>query len=564
MTHKTLLLFIIFFFTYIFQEVTAQPKLSFKLIIDGYDAPLGVVSAQDGSGRLFILGKNGLISIYQNGSVKERPFLNITGKVSNSGEAGMGGMVFHPDYEHNGYFYVFYNNLDGNITLTRWKVSATDPDSADVNSEVILFSQEKKGGYTNHNGGDLHFGKDGYLYVSTGDGGSPGDSYNNAQNGKSLFGKILRLNVDDIDTPPYYSIPPDNPFINNPDYLPEVFALGLRNPWRWSFDKETGDMWLADVGQDSIEEVNFRTPQEMAGSNYGWHCYEGNHIYSTDGCGNISNSIFPVVQFKHDVPEGGNSIIGGFVYRGSLYPQLAGYYICADFIFPHAWLIRQSGNGSFMVALQSEDVPEYISSIGEDDQGELYATSINGQVYQIQAEAVDHAILNSFSADPYQQTVKLTWETLDEVNVYLFEIEKSDDGLDFTGIGQVNPMNNQSANTYAFEDKPKNSGQIYYRLVMHNTDGTTFYSAIEPVLYKPEDPVFIYPTILSNRNLNIQLNDAFDAMMIFDFAGRKVFEKNLTGITGSLAIQLPSVATGVYLVSFSGKRPLVKKIMIHF
>ncbi len=562
MPKKTALLVATCIFSLIFQQVAGQPKLSFKLIVDSFDAPLGIVSAYDGSGRLFILGKNGTIGIYKNGNVSPRPFLNMTSLVSNSGEAGMGGLVFHPDYTSNGYFFVYYINLQGYITLSRWKVSAADPDSADVNSEVILFSVEKKGGYTNHNGGDLHFGRDGYLYISTGDGGSPGDSYNNAQNGLSYFGKILRLNVTGIETPPYYSVPPGNPFIDNPDFLPEVFALGLRNPWRWSFDRDNGNMWLPDVGQDSIEEVNFRSPTEMAGSNYGWHCYEGNLVYNTDSCGNMANYVFPVVEFRHDDTAGGKSIIGGYVYRGTAYPALQGYYFCADFIFPHAWLLKQDANNNWLVTFQGEDVPTFISSIGEDESGELYVTSINGQIYQVEAEVTAHAILNSFNVNPFQQTVKLTWETLAEINVASFELEFSEDAIHFTHIAFVAPHNNQSGNQYVYEHQPSETGTLYYRLAMHNTDGTTIYSAIVPVFFKPKEQVLVYPTIYTGGDLHILLNDVFDGMIIYDYSGWKIFEKDLMGITGNLTIQIPIAASGMYLVYFSGERPATKRIWL--
>ncbi|MFZ1800554.1 MAG: PQQ-dependent sugar dehydrogenase [Chitinophagaceae bacterium] len=564
MQNRASFFFFIGFLLFISLAVNAQPLLKFNLIIDGYEAPLGVVSAYDGTGRLFIQGKNGIISIYKNGALESRPFLYFESRVLNSGESGFGGLVFHPDFKNNGYLFTYYNALNGNVTISRWKVSSTDPDSVDINSEVVLFSEPKPDGSTNHNGTDMHFGKDGNLYISTGDGGSPGDYYNNAQNGKSFFGKILRINVDNFDTPPYYTIPEDNPFINNPDYLPEVFALGFRNPWRWSFDRETGDMWIADVGQDSIEEVDFGKQENIRGSNFGWHCYEADAPYNLDGCGSMSNFTFPIFQYRHDDPNGGKSIIGGFVYRGELYPQLKGYYICADFIVPHAWLIKPNGSGGWVVSLQDTNIPGNISSIGEDENGELYATSINGQVFKIEADTVLHALLSSFSATTFQSSVLLKWETSAEINVDSFEIEFSDDGLHFSTIASIAPQNNQTGNSYTYEDKPITTGLLYYRLAMKNTDGTIVYSSIVTVVFKPSDQTYVYPTIVTNHVLNVALNDTFDAMDIFDFAGRKIFSKSLTGIIGNMQVTLPNVASGIYFIHFSGERPVDKKIFIAY
>ncbi|MBS1730596.1 MAG: PQQ-dependent sugar dehydrogenase [Bacteroidetes bacterium] len=555
---------VIFLSIFFIQSIglNAQPQLKFNMIVDGYDAPLGIVSAYDGSGRLFIQGKNGIISIFKNGSLESRPFLNFEGKILNSGESGFGGLVFHPDYKNNGYFFTYYNTLNGNVTISRWKVSSTDPDSADVNSEVVLFSEPKPDGYTNHNGSDMHFGKDGNLYISTGDGGSPGDSYNNAQNKKSFFGKILRINVDQFNTPPYYSIPDDNPFVNNPDYLPEVFALGFRNPWRWSFDKETGDMWIADVGQDSIEEVNYGQSQDIRGSNFGWHCYEADAPYNLEGCGNMSNYQFPIFQYRHDDPDGGKSIIGGFVYRGNLYPQLKGYYLCADFIEPHAWLIKPNGTGDWIISLQKEGIPDNISSIGEDENGELYASSINGQVYHIESEDVLHASLLSFTAKTYRKSVILNWSTANEINVDSFELDYSRDAIHFSTIAEVAPNNNQGSNTYTYEDNPKDTGIIYYRLGVRNKDNIILYSPIVPIVFHPTDQTYVYPTIVRNHLINIVLNDSFEALTIFDFSGRKILYKSLKDVTGTLQINLPNVATGIYFLRFDGVNPVSKKIFI--
>jgi glucose/arabinose dehydrogenase len=226
------------------------------------------------------------------------------------------------------------------------------------------------------------FGNDQDLYISMGAGGNNRFS----QMGKIDFGKMLRINVN-VKTPPYYSIPPDNPFINDTSKLPEIWALGLRNAWRWSFDKPNGDMWIADVGQDSIEEVDYRTTaQGLLGSNFGWDCYEGTEFFRKADCNNQNSYVFPIFEYHHDIPNGGECIIGGYVYRGSAYPSLQGYYICADFISANLWKIIPNGSGGWNVYEQLTKVPKKITSFGEDEDGELYAVS-NGTntLYKLQA-----------------------------------------------------------------------------------------------------------------------------------------------------------------------------------
>lgn len=373
--------------------VPAQPPaLKFTSYVSGFSSPLDIKNAGDGSNRLFVVEQSGKIKIIKNGSALSRPFIDLASVISFGGEQGLLSVAFPPLYKQHGFFFVYYTDKSGNVTLARYRVSS-NADSANPNSGVILFSFPKPGGFTNHNGGCLQFDKSGLLYIGLGDGGSGGDPFGNGQNGQVFFGKMLRLDVRS-NTPPYYKIPPNNPFVNDPNVNDEIFALGLRNPWRWSFDRLTGDMYIGDVGQDKREEVDFRLKSQSAGANYGWRCYEGIADYNTSGCLAKDNYIFPVFDYTHNFTSGGYSITGGYVYRGSLYPSLYGYYIFADYITAKAWRMKQNTGGTWDVFRQDNGVPNSVATFGEDESGELYAASLQGTVYKI-SPASEPAASNS-------------------------------------------------------------------------------------------------------------------------------------------------------------------------
>ena len=364
-----------------FAKVNAQPTLGFNKIASGLSSPVDIKNAGDGSKRIFIVEQSGTIRIYKNGTLLKKPFLNISDRVKyRGGEQGLLSIAFHPRYSNNRFFFIYYNNTNGDITLARYKASRTDPDVADPSSGVILFSRPKPGGFGNHNGGTLQFGKDGYLYLSIGDGGSEGDPFGNGQSGQTFYGKMLRLDVN-MSNKPYYAIPPDNPFVNNPDVLDEIYYLGLRNPWKWSFDSKTNDVWIGDVGQDSLEEIDFRKPNG-AGANFGWRCYEATRPYNTNNCKKKGAYVFPIFKYHHDVNNGGECVIGGYVYRGTKYPQLQGYYICADYVKTNAWKIKPNNSGGWNITLQ-QGIPASLVSFGEDEAGELLASTRTGDVYHV-------------------------------------------------------------------------------------------------------------------------------------------------------------------------------------
>lgn len=353
-------------------RVAVAPQISLTSVItSGLSAPMQFVNAGDGSKRIFIVQKAGTVRVYDS----TFNFLSVFGTVSNvstTGERGLLSMAFHPNYSTNGFVYVYYTNTAGNLELARYHVNSTSPNTLDAASKVIVLTIPHPT-YSNHNGGELHFGSDGYLYLSTGDGGGSGDVANNAQNTSVLLGKILRLAVNTSTTAPYYTVPAGNPFSN------EVYAYGLRNPYRWSFDKATQDMWIGDVGQDSWEEINFRAAAVTAGTNYGWRCYEGNAAYNTSGCTG-TNYIFPVHAYVTQNPAA--SITGGVVYRGTAYPSLQGCYLSADFYSGIFYKIVPNGSG-WDVTTQTLS-PTGIVDFGETESGEVYVVSNTGNsVYRV-------------------------------------------------------------------------------------------------------------------------------------------------------------------------------------
>jgi glucose/arabinose dehydrogenase len=357
--------------------VHAGLSIQLEPVVSGLNSPVAITHAGDGTGRLFITLQTGKILIYNGSQLLATPFLEIGSLITTGGERGLLSVAFHPNYVANGFLFVDYTDLNGNTVLARYRVSA-DPNVVDTTTAAILLTISQP--FANHNGGQLQFGPDGYLYVGTGDGGSGGDPLNNAQNLDSLLGKILRIDVD-AGTP--YAIPPDNPFVGTIGAKPEIWARGVRNPWRFSFDRLTGDLFIADVGQDNYEEVDFQWADSAGGENYGWRLMEGNHCYNPDtGCTDDSLSL-PVIEYDHS--SGNCSIAGGYRYRGDLYPDLAGTYFYGDFCSGKIWGASQDGSGNW-IAEELLDTGLSITTFGEDEDGELYVaqySSSNGAIYKI-------------------------------------------------------------------------------------------------------------------------------------------------------------------------------------
>ena len=353
--------------------------LGIQPFADGFQALTFLTHAGDFSGDLYVVEQRGVIwRIFADGSVDRTPFLNIVERVSCCGERGLLGLAFHPDYESNDRFFVNYTDGDGNTVVAEF--GAPDDGYGDPDSERVLFGIEQP--FPNHNGGMLAFGADGYLYIGTGDGGAGGDPLDNGQDPTTLLGKILRIDVDNGDP---YAIPDDNPFAagNGDSARPEIWDWGMRNPWRFSFDRQTGDLWIADVGQDVYEEINAE-PAGDGGRNYGWNTMEGAHCFGASSCDQTGLTL-PVAEYRHAL---GCSVTGGYVYRGSALPQLAGQYVFSDYCSGRIWAVDASvalSTGS-AEPTQYGKVPINPTSFGEDEAGELYLVDGSGQVYRLIVE----------------------------------------------------------------------------------------------------------------------------------------------------------------------------------
>jgi glucose/arabinose dehydrogenase len=345
---------------------------SWRPVTTALNSPVGLTNASDGSGRLFILEQDGVIRIFQNGSLLATPFLDIRDEVLSGGERGLLGLAFHPQYTQNGYFYVNYTNLQGNTVIARFQVSVSDPNRADPASENrLIFVQQP---FPNHNGGEVTFGPDGYLYLGLGDGGSQGDPENHGQSLNTLLGKILRIDVNHGDP---YAIPPDNPFQGKGKA--EIWAFGLRNPWRFSFDRLTGDLYIGDVGQDMWEEIDFLPAGSPGGTNFGWNYMEGLHAYSNRTPPQGLQLTAPVTEYSHAF---GCAVTGGYVYRGKQLPEWQGVYLFGDYCSGNVWGLLRSPDGTWQQKELYQNVGR-ISSFGEDEAGEIYLTDLTGNLFQL-------------------------------------------------------------------------------------------------------------------------------------------------------------------------------------
>ena len=374
-----------------------------------FNSPVEIKNA--GDERLFVVEKSGKIKILnQNGSVNSTPFLDIEDRVStNANERGLLGLAFHPNYPENPFFFVNYTNNSGATTISKFSVSANQDIAND--SETILLEINQP--YANHNGGCINFGPDGNLYIGMGDGGSGGDPQNYSQNTESLLGKMLRINVNSG----AYSIPENNP------YGDEIWSVGLRNPWKFSFDSLNGDLWIADVGQNEFEEINM-VQNNPANINYGWRCYEGNEPYNLSGCPE-EGLTFPVSTYSHySSGDFKCSITGGYVYRGNQISGLNGVYFFADYCSGEIGLLSKNENDEWEMSLAFPNINGSWVSFGEDINGELYIASINGGVYKIIDAAlsnneIDSNTLNYFP-NPFQDYIQINSDR--PINIELYDL----------------------------------------------------------------------------------------------------------------------------------------------
>ena len=349
------------------------PNLVLQQVASGLDRPLDLTSPP-GDGRLFVAEQTGAVRIISNGAVLPVPFLDLSGRVACCGERGLLGIAFHPNYAANGRFYVHYSAPGGDTRVSAFTVSA-DPAVADAASEAIILETAQP--FSNHNGGRIAFGPDGFLYIGLGDGGSGGDPNGHGQDRSELLGSILRIDVDG-GTP--YAIPQDNPYRGSTNFRQELWNYGLRNPWRFSFDRQTGDLYIADVGQNAHEEIDFQPAGSGAGANYGWNIMEGNSCFQTSGC-NRSGLVPPVIDYDHSA--GACSVTGGYVYRGSAIAGLAGTYFYGDYCAGWVRSFRMAaGQATEPTTWPGLDTGGGLTSFGQDAAGELYVIA-SGVVYRI-------------------------------------------------------------------------------------------------------------------------------------------------------------------------------------
>ncbi|MCB0245092.1 MAG: PQQ-dependent sugar dehydrogenase [Anaerolineae bacterium] len=347
-------------------------NLELEMVADGLKQPVLATHAGDGSGQLFIVEKGGTILALGEDDAQPQPFLDITDRVgSSSSEQGLLGLAFDPDFAANGRFFVYYTDRNGDTVISRFQAS-DDRTTGDPGSEVALLTQDQPAG--NHNGGMLAFGPDGYLYAGLGDGGGAGDRYDNGQNLGTILGTIIRLDVSGDQA----VVPVDNPLVSQDSARPEIWAYGLRNPWRFSFDRATGDLWIADVGQNQWEEINFQPAGDPGGENYGWPITEGTHCYGSDTC-DTAGLTMPVAEYEHGP---GCSVSGGYVYRGAQQPAMQGIYFYGDYCSGQIWGLAAGADGQWQDA-QLLDSDAQISAFGETESGELLVVDYGGTIYRL-------------------------------------------------------------------------------------------------------------------------------------------------------------------------------------
>jgi len=372
------------------QGIATVPGTAFatELVADGFKMPVHLAAPPHDVSRLFVVEQDGAIKLIKSGKTLARPFLDIRERVRSGGERGLLSIAFHPDYASNRRFFVYYTEATGDLVIAAFVSTATDPDVADPGSQQrLLVIPHRK--YGNHNGGQLAFGPDRYLYIGTGDGGSAGDPDNNSQNRTSLLGKLLRIDVDHPKGGKPYGIPSSNPFVKDGNAAPEVWAYGLRNPWRFSFDRATGDLYIADVGQNAWEEVDVQRASSPGGENFGWRYMEGAHCYDPpEGCPTRGLTM-PVFEYPQTL--GGSSITGGFVYRGCRMPDLRGTYFFSDYVKGFSGtFVPTNGRATKARDITRELAPppphqiKHLSSFGEDAQGELYLVEhMQGAIFRL-------------------------------------------------------------------------------------------------------------------------------------------------------------------------------------
>lgn len=538
----------------------AQPTLNFTpLSLSGpaLVQPLFMSGCGDGSGRLFVVEKRGTIRIVQNNTVSSDFFLDIQDLVMNSGERGLLGLAFHPQYPTTPYIYVNYV-IEGTITnrISRFTLNPNNPNDIQENTEFILL--EQAGVQTNHKAGGIAFGPDGYLYIGMGDGGGGGDPSNSGQNLETLLAKMLRIDVNAPQGSLNYTIPPDNPFVGEPG-RDEIWAYGLRNPWRISFDRETGDFWIADVGQNLWEEVDMVLAGTPGGMNFGWDCREGNHDYEPGNCGSGTEFTWPIFEYPHSCnpcPNGyGASISGGYVYRGSEHPVLEGFYVCADYVSNYLWMIKVTSFDPLELDVYVQDgngLAYGLVTFGEDDDGELYASNLDGVIYSVSASGFLPVQWGSADAHIIQGGNQIDWTIHQTLGIEYFEVQRSlYSGFDnFTVVTQVEPVEDQIS--YKYIDPFIHTRTVYYRIAAHMSDGSIEYSPFMRILPDTgSKPSLVFDQNHNLWRINIPNEWQNGEVILYDLQGKEVYTRKI-GSQDQLELT-PPITPGSYFVKVSGE-----------
>ncbi len=370
--------------------------------------------------------------------------------------------------------------------------------------------------------------------------------------------------MDNFNTAPYYTIPADNPYVNDPNVKDEVYAIGLRNAWRWSFDRLNHDVWVADVGEAAWEEINHLPLSGSGGINYGWRCYEGNDDFVTAGCLPPANYCFPIFVYPHNNATGGFSVIGGHVYRGIEYAALYGYYICADYVSGNAWLIKPNGSGGWTTSMQT-GLPLSIVGFGEDENGALYAVTLTGTLYKVTTNSGGPLAVSllEFTARAFTGYNELKWKTANERDILHYEIEYSDDASRYAHAGKISALNSTVENQYSFSHLVAGFEKLFYRLKTTAKDGRVTYSTVLVLNRKQAASVKVSPSPVTGGQLKFITEKPVGMIQLFTTDGRLLFRRNLENTAGSIAISLPSLPKGVYLLRLKTKEEyLVEKVVI--
>ncbi len=546
-------------------NIYAQPpSISYQAIITGLSAPVDLVNAHDGSNRLFVVQQGGLIKVWNGTTVSD--FIDLSSIISTGGERGLLSMAFHPGFNGttNRYFFVYYTNIGGNVEVSRYETVSGNPNAGDAATQTIIITIPHPTN-NNHNGGKLNFGSDGYLYFATGDGGGANDVPNNAQNGNVLLGKMIRIDINTLNAQTFgqYEIPADNPYKSDPSVLDEIYNLGLRNPFRWSFDRNTGDMWIGDVGQDTKEEIDFRSSANTGHNNFGWSCYEGSVSTPNVTDCTPADNVFPVLDYDNPNP-GSSAVTGGYVYRGNEYTNFRGYYIAADFYSGTMYFLWPNGSGGFNSATQT-GLTNQIAAFGEGEDGTLYAVSqASNSVYKLIATGGTPlpVKLKDFSVQHFSNYNELKWTTSFEQNTKRFYIEYSTDPAHFISAGTITASENENGSNYSFQHYYSQTTKLFYRLSIEDADGKRSYSSVVMVLPDAEKSLRIYPTIINNRVLTITSSDPVQQLQLLNNNGAVVFEKNYSSRIGASAVNLPALAKGMYVVQVIGPKGVKRQKII--